>query len=221
MKAIVFTLFVLNFFPALAMGGEKEAAYLHEKMMPLTQDFFRRIDLTNGLPLTTNSVQKYKVDYFDDRPGCMADLSLTNNRTISFLTEQEQTCVWAFRQHIRTYYALDDAPKEKLEAVKALNLKNKLNNQTALELARTYFKQLGHQENNFNPPAFHQSYWVGKGDVWGNLPYYEAIWYRKDVTNRATSGLSHSFPQVLVTVSGVDKSLIYYARFNLPINRDF
>jgi len=43
-----------------------------------------------------------------------------------------------------SYYALDFAPKEKLDAVKALILKNKLNETNALELAKKFFKLQGH-----------------------------------------------------------------------------
>ncbi|HZL14095.1 MAG TPA: hypothetical protein VFC85_08110 [Verrucomicrobiae bacterium] len=63
-------------FPALAFGGEKEEAYLKQTMIPQARKLLLRIDQTNDLPSTTNDVQSYKVDYYDD--GLSAELRLTN-----------------------------------------------------------------------------------------------------------------------------------------------
>jgi hypothetical protein len=149
-------------------------------------------------------------------------MRLTDDYLFSFHTETNRTEIWEFIQlRVKTYYELDNVSKEKIEAVKALNLKNKLNNKSALELAKKYFKLLGHKGQDFHPPEFRQSYWVGKNDVWGNLPYYEAVWYRKD-SNMADvhSGIA-TIPQVTMTVSGIDSSLISYSKGFMPVGSDF
>lgn len=220
MKTATIILIAWFLFPALVMGGEKEAAYLKEKMIPLAQKFIKQVGLNRDSQLGTNQILKYKVDYFDDRPGCLAEMRLTNGFFFWFHTEKDKTEIWVFRQNIKTYYALDNAPKEKIEAVKAINLKNKLNEKAALELAKKYFGLIGHKEENFHPPELRQSYWIGKDDAWGNLPYYEITWCRKDVNNCRATG-SAVIPQITMTVSGIDLSLISYSKSNLPIGSDF
>jgi len=220
-KAIVIYVAML-LFPVLVFGGEKEEAYLKEKMIPLAQDFLQRIGQTNSLPLGTNQVRNYKVDYFDDRPGCQANMRLTNDYVFRFLTEKDKSEVRGFQRLIKTYYNLVDVPKAKIEAVKALNLQNKLNKASALVLAKKYLKQLGHKEENFYPPEIGQCYWSGGEDGRGGiLPYYEVSWYRKDVNLADVDKGITNLPQVLVTVSGIDSSLIYYSRLYLPFDGDF
>jgi len=222
MRKTTLALVVLLLFSVLVRGGEKEAAYLREKMIPLAQEFINKVGLPCDFQLGTNQVMKYRVEYFRDHSGWLADMRLTNNYAFTFHTKNGKTEVEDFGQVlIKTYYALDDAPKEKIEAVKSLNLKNKLNNKTALELAEKYFKLLGHKGEDFRSPECRQSYWIGKNDVWGNLPYYEVIWYRKDVSmSDVHSGIA-AIPQVTMTVSGVDSSLVSYAKLFMPVGSDF
>ena len=122
--------------------------------------------------------------------GCMAYMRLTNGLVFSFHTETNKTEVWSFHRSIKTYYELDNPPKEKIEALKALNLQNKLNKKSAALLAAKYLKLLGHKEENFHPLGFFdsqvtQGYWVNAPESppanERNLPYYRVIWYRRDV----------------------------------------
>src|SRR5665213_355856 len=200
---------------ALHLPGGKEAAYFKETMIPLTREFLQRIGQTNDLPSATNQVKNYKVDYFNDRPGCTSNLRLTNGCAFGFHTEREKTEIDWFQRPIKTYYSLAGAPKAKIDAVKALNLQNKLNINTALTLAKKYFKLLGHKEENFHPPELLQSYWSGEES--GRLPYYEVSWYRKDVNMADRDKGIPTLPEVSMTVSGIDSSLIYYSRLYLPI----
>jgi hypothetical protein len=221
MRTAAIGLVALFLFPALGMGGEKET-YLQEKMIPLAQKFTKQVELPYNSQFGTNAVIKSKVDFFNDRPGCLAEMRLTNGYFFSFHTEKDQTELWSFQQiSVKTYYELDDAPKEKIEAVKALNLKNKLNDKTALELAKKFFKLLGHKEEDFLAPEFRQSYWVGKNDVWGNLPYYEVVWYRKDVKITDMHAGIATLPAVRINVSGIDSSLLYYSKSFMPVGKDF
>ena len=221
MRAAVIGLVALSLFPALGKGGEKET-YLQEKMIPLAQKFIKQVGLPYDSQFGTNEVIKSKVDFFNDRPGCLAEMRLTNGYFFSFHTEKDQTELWSFQQiSVKTYYELDDAPKEKVEAVKALNFKNKLNDKTALELARKFFALLGHKDEDFLTPECRQSYWVGKNDVWGNLPYYEVVWYRKDVKMADVHAGIATLPVVRINVSGIDSTLLYYLKSFMPIGSDF
>ena len=224
MKNSIFALAALLLFPALVLGGEKEEAYLNQKMIPLAQEFLQRIRQTNNLPLGTNQVKIYKVDYFNDRPGCTAELRLTNNTYFLYYTETNKTEVDTFHRNIKTYYGFAEGPKEKIEAVKRLNLQNKLNKDRALVLAKEYFKLIGHKEENFHPPELLQCYWSGGEDNHGgSLPYYEITWYRKDVTeaNMKPEAGDPALPRVVIEVSGIDSSLISYDKLFLPIGSDF
>ena len=207
-------------FPALVLGGEKEETYLKETMIPLAQEFLQRIGQANNLPQGTNQVKNYKVGYFNDRPGCTASLRLTNNSYFLYHTETNKTEVWTFQRNIKTYYSLAGAPKAKIEAVKALNLQNKLNKESTLVLAKKYFKMIGHKEENFHPPELIQCYW--SGEEGGKLPYYEITWYRKDVdvTNLAKNG-NVNYKAVIIEVSGINSSLISYTKAGMPIGSDF
>ena len=66
MKSAIFILAALLLFPVLGMGGEREEADLKETMIPLTRNLLVRIDQTNDLPETTNAVENYKIEYYDD-----------------------------------------------------------------------------------------------------------------------------------------------------------
>jgi hypothetical protein len=232
MKNKIFILAALLLFPTLVLGGEKEEAYLKEKMIPLAQEFLQRIGQTNDLPSATNQVKIYRVNYFDDRPGCMADMRLTNGCVFSFHTETNKTEVWSFHRNIKTYYELDNPPKEKVEALKALNLQNKLNKESAAALAIKYFKFIGHKEQDFHPldfypPEITQGYWVSSPESppanERRLPYYEITWYRKDVTLKELNDNDSNakLKTVIIEVSGIDSGLISYFKGSLPIGSDF
>ena len=221
MKNSILTFIVSLFFPALILGGEKEQAYLTQTMIPLAQEFLQRVGQTNGLPMGTNQVKNYKVDYFNDRPGCTASMRMTNNWFLSFYTETNKTEVWTFHRNIKTYYSLAGAPQAKIDAVKALNLQNKLNKESAIVLAKKYFKLLGHKDENFHSQEISQCYWSGEES--GRLPYFEITWYRKDVTLKELedNDSNAKLKTVIIEVSGIDSSLISYSKGLLPIGSDF
>ena len=221
MKNIILISVALLLFPALVLGGEKEEAYLKEKMLPLAQKFLERIGQTNNLPLVTNQVKSYKLNYFGDRPGCTANMRITNDSSFSFYTETNQTEVSSFHRNIKTYYNLVGVPQAKIEAVKALSLQNKLSKESAIALAKKYFKAIGHKEENFHPPELLQCYW--SGDESGRLPYFEITWHRKDVTQVELENHDSNaeLKTVIIEVSGIDSSLISYSKGLLPIGSDF
>ena len=232
MKTPVLALLTVLLFPALVVGGEKETTYLKETMIPLAREFLQRIGQTNDLPSVTNQVKQYKVDYFDDRAGCMANMRLTNGCVFSFHTETNHTEVWSFHRDVKTYYELEYPPKQKVEALRSLNSRNKLNKEGAAVLAAKYFKLLGHQEENFHPLDFYpgaitQGYWVSTPEMPPAnerlLPYYRVLWYRKDVKSEdLKNGNSNvDLKSVSIEVSGIDSSLISYSKGMLPIGSDF
>jgi hypothetical protein len=186
------------------------------------QEFIKR----NSLPVTdfkTNTIKKYNVEFFTaGRSGCIANLKLNNGYYFDFYSNGQNTEISQFNDgKTKTYYALDAAPKEEIEAVKSLNLRNKLNDKAALEIARRFFKLEGHKEDDFHPAELRQSYWVGKNDLWGYLPYYQATWYRKDVTEADRKSGTSSLPLILIEISGVDSHLISYTKAFMPIGKDF
>ncbi|HEY5297597.1 MAG TPA: hypothetical protein VIK59_06710 [Verrucomicrobiae bacterium] len=209
-----------------------EKTYLKETMIPLAQAFLQRMGQTNDLPLETNQIKYYRVTYFHDRPGCQGNLRLTNNTYFSYLTESNKTEIWSFHRPIKTYFDLENPPKEKIEALQAMNLQNKLNKKSAAILAAKYFKILGHKEKDFHPldfypPEITQGYWVSESeDLPGNerrLPYYAITWYRKDVTVKELED-NDSYAKlktVRIEVSGIDLGLISYSKGLMPIGSDF
>jgi hypothetical protein len=213
---------------------ELEATYLKETMIPLAREFLLRIGLTNNLPFTTNQVQKYRMSYFYYCPGCQADMRLTNGLVFSFFTKTNKSEVWVFKNtNVKTYLELDNPPKEKIKALQALNLRNKLNQKSAEALAKKYFKLLGHKEENFHPLDFFPSegargYWVSAPEMPPAnerlLPYYGFTWYRKDVKlEKIQNGEEGSISKVMIEVSGIDSSLVSYSKLGIemPIGSDF
>jgi hypothetical protein len=224
MKASSFIPIILLAMICSAIAGEKEKSFLDETMIPLVRQFVER----NGLPtadLTTNGITKYRVDFFTDgRLGGQASLKLKNGYSFGFISNGTNAEIWRFADaNVRTYYVLTDAPKEKIKAVKALNLSNKLTEKAALELAEKFFKLQGHKESNFHSPEIHQCYWVGtEAEPWGPLPYYQLKWYRKDVTDAdREAGIVLNLHEINIAVSGVTSNLISYDKISLPIGRDF
>ena len=100
---------------------EKETDVLQHTMIPLAREFLQRIGQTNELPWTTNQVQRYRVNFFNDRPGYTADMRLTNGCGFGFYAESNKAEVNDFRRPIKTYLELNNPPKEKIEALQALN----------------------------------------------------------------------------------------------------
>lgn len=210
---------------------ELETTYLTKTMIPLARGFLLRIGRTNDLPFTTNQVQKFRFTWFDYCPGCQADMRLTNGLIFSFLTKTNKSEVCSFKNgNFKTYYSLDHPPKEKIRALQALNLRNKLNSKSAEILAKKYFKLIGHKEENFHPLDFYPSegargYWVSAPEMPPAnerlLPYYGFTWYRKDVKVEELEDGSTNFRDVRIEVSGIDSSLISYTKGMLPIGSDF
>ncbi|HEY1718095.1 MAG TPA: hypothetical protein VGH42_07340 [Verrucomicrobiae bacterium] len=163
--------------------------------------------------------------FTDGRRGCTANLKLKTGYIFDFISDGTNAEVCHFHDgKTRTYFALENAPKEKIDAVKALNLRNKLSKTNALELAENFFKLQGHKDENFNEPELHQSYWSGGDDNrGGELPYFEITWYRKDITktDRESGDSKKLLESVTIEVSGIDSHLISYSKGLLPIGKDF
>lgn len=201
--------------------------YLLHTMLPLAQQFCAKTGMTNFIQINTNQIKRYRREDFYERPGCMADLYLTNKCRFTSYTEKDKSEIESFQQNQpRTYYSLDDAPVEKIKAVRALLKQNKLNEKKALALAGKYFKALGHDEKNFHPPDIVQGGWISSNLKYshGLLPAYTITWYRKDVTEaqlKPETGQVYRQPSVGIAVSGIDSSLISYSRNYLPLGSDF
>lgn len=150
-------------------------------------------------------------------------MQLENGFSFHFFSNGKTNEVRFFKDgKIKTYYDLTGAPPKKVEAVRALNLGNKLNDKTALELAKKYFQRQGHKAEDFQTPNLTHGYWVGKPEHLNHrLPYYKVEWYRKDVTQAQLDSGIAALPQVIIEVSGLTSNLVSYSKIGLPIGRDF
>ncbi len=110
------------------------------------------------------------------------------------------------------------AQKRVLEA-----LPNTLSSNRALELLRWHFKTAGHDETNFHPVAFRQFiYGVGpEGNQVLRLPYYEALWFRRDVDIKEFQRGKITMPRVELVISGIDHKLVSYGKFSMPTVGDW
>jgi hypothetical protein len=129
--------------------------------------------------------------------------------------------IYAFNTPTRTTYYPGTLTGGELEAVKALNLRNKLTKKKALEIAKWHFKAMGLKEKDFHPPEF----WQVGGDPgvsdYFPVPFYEATWYRKDVNVEADSATGKLMPQIHITVSGVTTNIIGYSKAYMPVGHDY
>jgi hypothetical protein len=152
-------------------------------------------------------------------------LRLTDNCWFDCRWDGKALEVHAFNDsNVNTYYDLSGAPKEKIEAIKTLNLRNKLNEHTALELARTYFRLQGHKEENFWPVEFTQCYWIDQTERKPEervLPFYRAEWFRKDIRKEDRESGVAALPHVNIELSGITSNLVLYEKLFIPIARDF
>jgi hypothetical protein len=202
-------------------------SYLLQTMLPLTQQFCVKVGMTNFTEISTDQIKRYRREDFYERPGCMAELTLTNKYHFSSHTEKDKSEVWDFQQNQQTtYHSLNDASLDKIRAYQDLLKQNKLSEKKAVALARKYFNALGHDEKNFHSPEILQGYWISMNQKFpsGRLPAYTVTWYRKDVTKEQldpSTGEVYRQPSVEIEVSGIDSSLISYHRNFLPIGSDF
>jgi hypothetical protein len=224
MKRLLFL--SLSFGAVLSLaGGEREVNYLESRMIPFAREFIKR----NGLPYGTNfgadKILRYKVEFLTNRsaPFVMSSMRIEKQYAFDFRDDNGTMEVRSFWDaSVRTYYDLSAAPKEKIQAVRAINLRNKLNDQTALALAKKYFRLQGHKEENFHPVEFRQLSWAMKGDPdYVPLPFYEAVWYRKDVKETERDEGIARLPHVRIEVSGVTSNLVSYSKLHMPIGADF
>lgn len=202
-----------------------EEDFFWKSMLPLAKGFVEHNELP-AADFSTNNISNYRVEFFQDgRPGCIADLKLKDGYTFSFVSDGTRAEVSGFNDgKTRTYYSLENAPKEKIDAVKALLLRNRLNKTNALELTEKFFRLQGHKDENFHQPEIHQSYWSGGEDGrGGDLPYFETTWYRKDVNMDDVKGgeARALLKSIRIQVSGIDAHLISYSKGLLPLGRDF
>jgi hypothetical protein len=230
MKKFIITTILLTLFPAIVLSGEREDKILNEKLIPLIQDFIQRNGLPDGSEIATNKIKRRVIDFYDDgRIGGQGTILFTNGLSFGLFWNENAFEVRHFTTKTKTYYHLDFAPKEQLEAVIALNLRNKLNDKTALELARKYFRLQGHKEKDFHPPELFQECWTGgppeyKPQEKRRLPYYRVDWYRKDVKPEdkdPVKGKLAMLPCVDIVVSGIDSNLVSYSKISLPVGKDF
>jgi hypothetical protein len=127
-----------------------------------------------------------------------------------------------FHDGTKTFYNLARASKAEIQAVKALSLRNRLNDKSALELAKHFFKLQGHKEEDFHPPEFGPYTWGQKGAPdYIQYPFYMTEWYRKDVNLDDRNKGIVTLPCISIIVSGITSNMINYSKCFMPIGRDF
>ncbi|MEI7732251.1 MAG: hypothetical protein WCO56_21930 [Verrucomicrobiota bacterium] len=205
-------------------GGEREELFFNNEMIPRVRAFIQR----NGLPydanFPTNKINHHEVEFFSNRPAAFARMMLEKKHAFEFIMETN-------RVEIRGYKCLDPSVirilnrLDRPEVVKEWSARtNMLNETTALALARNYFILQGHQEKNFHSIEFSQ---VTCGSLkhdptnFSALPFYQAAWYRKDVTKQDRESGNARLPQVMIFVSGISSNLSLYSKLFMPIGSDF
>lgn len=222
MKAVAFILLILTpFLFSCSRQPQSKEQVLRDTMLPLAQEFVRR----NGLPYDggfgTNSIKKYSVDFNVKWHGFISDMTMTNGYFFMFWGDRTNSEVWFFNDGTKTSYNLARASKAQIEAVKALSLRNKLNDKSALELAKHFFKLQGHKEEDFHPPEFGPYTWGEKGEPdYIQYPFYMARWYRKDA-NVKDREKGIILPNITIKVSGITSNLVDYQKNIMAVGRDF
>lgn len=211
-----------HYLAPFAFADKKEEAFFWKTMIPRAQGYIER----NGLAETdfgTNNIKHYRIDFYDNRPGGQAVLALNTGYSFDFFSDGQTTEVRHFSNgKVKTHYNLSGATGEQIRAVKSLNLQNKLNDNTAFELAEKYFTLQQHKEANFHPVEFQQLSWGNKNEPdYVPLPYYRAEWYRKDVNLAERKAGVIALPSVTIEISGIDSSLIHYSKSFMPVGSDF
>jgi hypothetical protein len=224
MKRLLFLSLTLGSVLCLA-GGERERNYLESRMIPFAREFIQRNALPYGTNFGMEKILRYRVEFLTNRPApfIMSNMRIEKRYAFSYTEDNGVLGVGWFKDvSVETYYDLSAAPKEKIEAVRALNLRNKLNERTALALAGKYFRLQGHDEKNFHPVEFRRLSWAVKGDPdYVPLPFYEAVWYRKDVKLRERDDGIARLPHVRIEVSGMTSNLVSYSKLHMPVGADF
>ena len=211
---------------AVVICGCSRSAKDKEQVMkiiaiPQIQRFIQRNELPYHEAISTNNIKKWRVDFFEKRLGGTAYFQLTNSYSFDVWWDGTNSEIRNFNGEDRPSFYLGDASKAKIEAYKALCLRNKLNDKTALELIKHYFRLQGHREEDFRLMDFGPETWGEKGEPdYMAFPYYKATWYRKDID---PFGVPYGIeiPQVEIEISGISSNMISYYKRGMPIGRDF
>lgn len=220
-----FMLFIAGWFALCgsSMAGEREQNYFDGTMYPLAKDFLRRNALSPNADFNTNEIDRLKVDFFQDRPGAISSLRLTNKTLLGFYTEGTNSEVRSFNDlNVRPFLDYAYGPSERLKGMRTLNLGNKLTDQAALPLLKKCFLDQGHNETNFHPAEFRRMTDGVKGESnYIEMPFYEAQWYRKDVKQADRDAGYAALPRVHIIISGLATNLVYYSKLFMPVGADF
>ncbi len=219
MKFITLFFVSLFFCPLHLRAGEKEEAFLKQKMLPLAGEFIRKNQLPYNADFNTNKITHYGVDFFEDRPGGQAKMMIEKRFAFFFVEDAGVIELNGFRDvSVKPDKDYSDATVAERKVILAQT--NLLNDKSALALAEKYFVLQGHKKENFHPVEFHQIIW-GELDPdkskYLPLPFYLAEWKRKDVD---LNDPNQMVPMVRIVVSGLKSNLASYHKINLPIGKD-
>jgi hypothetical protein len=209
----------------LALGQDHEARYLEEKLIPAARAFIGKNGLAYGTNFGREAIIRYKVEFLTNRPApfVMSSMRMENNYAFTFLDDNGTLEVRTFSDaSVETYSDLSAAPNEKVEAVRKMALRNKLNDKAALALAKEHFRLQGHKVEDFHPVEFRQLSWGVKGDPdFIPYPFYAAEWYRSDVKSADREAGLARLPVVRIEISGITSNLLRYSKAFMPVGSDW
>ncbi len=196
---------------------EVSADLLSGKIIPLIEEFRQRHGLDFQTVKDTNRISHLSVDVVPERSAVLANVVI--DKTHDFFLHQEggPMYVWLYQRNPSTW--LSDYSNITPEKRKVLSqLTNVLNDETALALAQRAFRAQGHAETNFKPVQFKQIIWSynDKDTDLLKLPFYEAVWFRRDADLKAYAEGDIRQPDITIDVSGVISNIVYYARHSMP-----
>lgn len=207
-RAICFALVLA--FPLSA--GEREDNYMKHMCLPLVREFIERNHISYDPHFPTNQISHHQVEYHRESGIYLSRLMLEKKHAFLFVGNQKTNGITIYSDKTSAWKPslMDPKNEEKMRVVSSRT--NHLNDQTALALARHYFRLQGHDEKNFHPVKFEQEIWAR--DVASRrivLPFYHAEWVRMDTPKEDYSRM------VTITVSGTESNLVHYSKGGLPI----
>ncbi len=199
----------------------EERTFYQSYVRPTVERFVQIPQLGFSNQVEKISTARWELDYiWNTNEVVLARIYLTNRVTLT-VQIKGTNCAVSYYNNAKVNplgVAGDESPERAIHYGK---LKNTLDDQSALKLARDFFIAAGHQPRHFNFPNIWRLGWGNPDDKknYIPLPFYEFTWLRKDVGVIEPGQVF--YPRVRVVVSGLTQEVLTYSRFSLPILGDF
>lgn len=206
---------MLAFF-ASGKAGERDDTYFNTMCLPLVRDFIKRNNLPYASEFPTNKVSNRRVQYVPESGMYSSRMMLEKRYAFLFLGNSITNGITMFSDKRSAWSFGLMNPENETRMRELSKLTNLLDNASALELARQYFRLQGHNETNFHSVKMEQAIWAR--DVPSRrivLPFYTAEWVRSDFP---IDDYAHG---VSIVISGVESNMVHYSKRGLPIDFGF